>query len=155
MLWQSWHSVPMTRLSTRFIVDAREDFIAILNSQITECSAKNKTMWFHPMNKRNDCESTFNFLKQRQKRKKHIYVLINIIPDVCAGCDARFRTVRVSGCENGSWHFEYVGCRPDMQNNRPARPALHEETTPLHFPAMPDNDSVSSEPSKHNFKKFW
>ena len=42
-----------------------------------------------------------------------------------------------------------------MQKNRPARPALYEETTPLPFPAMSDNESVSSEPSKDNFKKFW
>ena len=40
----------------------------------------------------------------------------------------------------------------DLNRYGPAR--LPSDTT-LHFPAMSDDDSVSSEPSKHDFKRFW
>ena len=56
------------------------------------------------------------------KTKKAYVCILNIIRDICAVCDARVRTLRVSTCENGRWHYKYVGCRPDMQKKLAGSP---------------------------------
>jgi hypothetical protein len=60
--------------------------------------------------------------------------------------------VREFTSDNGSCDSKYAGRLPNMKKYGPAR--LPSDTT-LHFPAMSDDDSVSSEPSKHDFKRFW
>ena len=67
-------------------------------------------------------------------------------------CRLRCTFRNIARFRNRKWYLTLHICRvpAGMQKNRPARTALHKETTPLPVPAMSDDDSVSSEPSKHN-----
>ena len=57
---------------------------------------------------------------------------------------------------NRQWQFSFenMALRAGYAEiNGPAR--LHEAARCLQIPAMSDADSVGSEPSKDNFRRFW
>ena len=75
ILRQPRHSVPMARRSVRFIADARDDCISILNSQTTAARMQNTKSLHEHMNKKIDSATACRYLNERKLGHSHNGVL--------------------------------------------------------------------------------
>ena len=93
-----------------------------------------------------------SILTLKEKVTNHNHDFQNLFQDISgihaedSGAVSEFATDKTS-CD-----LKYAICGPECENMD--RPDFQEVGT-RHFPAMSDADSVSSEPSKNNFRRFW
>ena len=126
---QPWHSVPMARLSVRFIANARDECIgtSILSSQRT-APRKNMKYWIQRISQENDSQTALKYLSHTKKLEHHNHVTQSLFHDLIP-CDAEdTEAMRRFAIENGSWirnmHFrkkiQNMGLLARARDNLPA-----------------------------------
>ena len=93
-----------------------------------------------------------SILTLKEKVTNHNHDFQNLFQDISGRQAEDSGAVSEFATDKTSCDLKYAICGPECENMD--RPDFHEVGT-RHFPAMSDADSVSSEPSKNDFKRFW